>query len=67
MSETLYELVVSGERKLFPLWRAAAVYDNGWIDVRFGTIVHENDQTRPMTDADRRLVADAADEYSASK
>lgn len=65
--ETLYELIADGERKLYPLARAGAVYDNGWIDVRFGTIVYEDGDTRPMTDADRRLISNAADEYSASK
>lgn len=71
---TLYELIVSipdnpqaTERKLLTLGGAAAVYDNGWIHVSFGDIVYEDGDTRPMTEEDQRKIADAADEYSASK
>ncbi|MBI2798245.1 hypothetical protein HYX70_03010 [Candidatus Saccharibacteria bacterium] len=65
----MYELVVDGKSRWFTLGKAGPVYDNGHIQVRFGTevILNNHGETRAMTDADKKAISDAADEYSASK
>lgn len=63
-----YEMIINGKAEFLRLSEAARAYDNGFVKVSFGKIVlDENFNTRQMTDADRALISDAADEYSASK
>lgn len=53
------------------VWRtlgfAGQLYDSGFVHVEIGDKVLELGRIRKMTGRDRALIADAADEYSASK
>lgn len=64
---TLYELIIDEKRTFLELAPAGRAYDNGWVDVRFGSIVYEDGVTRSMTNADRKAISDAADSHSESK
>lgn len=64
-----YEMIFDGGTHYLPLWQAASWYDCGWTKVEIGQWVLQNDDgtRRPMTDADRDAIRDAADRHSESK
>ena len=64
-----YQMYVNGAQEWHSLHSAGARYDCGFLPVRIGDLVIETpDATpRPMTDDDRRRIANAADDYSDSK
>ena len=63
-----YEMIINGRREFLCRHEAARAYDSGFVKVSFGSLVMSEDfSTRPLTDADKATISDAADEYSASK
>lgn len=63
-----YEMIINGRREFLRRSEAVRAYDNGFVKVAFGSLVlNEDFSTRPLTDADKAIISDAADEYSASK
>lgn len=56
------------KRKFYTFAEAAALYDSGFHQVKFGVYVLYSDFTmRHMTEFDQGEISEAADEYSASK
>ena len=63
-----YEMIINGRREFLRRSEAVRAYDSGFVKVSFGSLVMNEDfSTRPLTDADKTIISDVADEYSASK
>lgn len=71
-----YAVIFEGATHYLPLWQAASWYDCGWMKVELGEWVLTGPLTapidlasvrRPLTEADRELIRDAADRYSEGK
>ena len=65
----LYLVIMNGVRKWVPIREAGAACDNGWCKVELGGFVREQggNTERPITEHERRLIVQIADEHSASK
>jgi len=65
-----YEMIFEGGTHYLPLWQAGSWYDCGWTKVEIGQWVIDSPDPksrRSMTDADRDVIRDAADQHSESK
>lgn len=63
-----YEMIINGKREFLRFAEAVRAYDTGFVRVEFGELIMQSDfSTRPMTDAEKVAISDAAEEYSASK
>ena len=64
----MYQMLIDGQTHWLRLQQAGVAYDNAWAPVSIGGRVIESDGAeRPITDEERRQIADIADEHSASK
>lgn len=71
-----YEMIFEGGKHYLPLWQAGAWYDSGWTKVEIGEWVIMGPMKvmddlakfrRPLTDADRAQIQDAADRHNEGK
>lgn len=64
----LYLMIVNGERKWLKINRAGVVYDDGFMPVRIGgSVLEEDGSEREITNEERQKIVNIADEYSGSK
>ena len=63
-----YQMIADGKEEWLSIFRAGVRYDNGWITVGIGEkALLPDGSTRDVTDEERRVISEIADEYSASK
>mgnify|MGYP001613841183 FL=1 len=63
-----YLMKGNGQRKFFTFSEAVVVYDSGSCKVSFGQyILHADFSVEKMTDADKAMISEGADRYSAGK
>ncbi len=63
-----YLMIVNGNRLWLDIGNAGVAFDSGWVPVRIGGKVIEEDGTeRDVTDEEKQRISDIAEEYSASK
>lgn len=62
-------LMKIGDKQFYlPVKQAGRAYDNGFVEVRIiGDVLEQDGNVRPITEKERQLLADIAEDYSASK